>query len=387
MRSTKTTLIAAGWLFTCAAAYADWDAGVAAFKGKNFAQATKEFEGVVKERPDWAGGYLMLGRTQLLVNRANEAVLTLRKGYDLDPSDLEIQLALAQAYLSIDRSADASQLLSKLNPASVPKERKPLLLQLQAKAAADSGHTDRAVSALEKAAAANPNDAAIQYNYGVAALNAGQTSVAVGALEKAVRGAPGDLDKQELLVQTLVRQGRESKGPAKDGAYSRCAEVARGLASKAPTTEHQLMLGECQLGAGQYDGAIATFAQVSAKSGGDWLPYFYTGQAQTALAHYPDAEVALKRALEKTGDAANKTRIYRQMGFVYEKQKNFAQAKSAYRSAGDDAGVARIEENEKIAENNKHADEEAAKLEEIKRQQEKLRQQLEQQGGSPPPIR
>jgi predicted Zn-dependent protease len=121
MRCRKTTLIAAGWLISCAAAYADWDAGVAAFKAKNYAQASKEFEGVVKDRPDWSGGYLMLGRTQLLSNRANEAVATLRKAYDLDPSDLEIQLALAQAYLSVERPDDASRLLSKLNPSSVPK--------------------------------------------------------------------------------------------------------------------------------------------------------------------------------------------------------------------------------------------------------------------------
>jgi tetratricopeptide (TPR) repeat protein len=212
------------------------------------------------------------------------------------------------------------------------------------------------------------------------------TAVAVAALEKAVRAAPGDVEKLELLVQALIRQGRESKGSAKDAAYARGAEVARSLTAKAPTVDHLLMLGECQLGAAQYDAAVATFTQVSTRNASDWLPYYYSGQAQTALANYSDAEAALKRALEKTNDATNKTRIYKQMGFVYEKQRNFDQARAAYQNAGDAASVTRVDENAQIAKNNRQADEEAQKLAEIKAQQEKLRKQIEQQGGAPPPM-
>jgi tetratricopeptide (TPR) repeat protein len=390
LRSMATRIrihVAVALLGVAAAASADWDAGVTAFKAKNYAQAQKEFETVVRERPDWSGGYLMLGRTQLLSQRVNESIATLRKAYDLGPSDLEIQLALAQAYLTGNRAAEASQLLTKVNAASVPKERQAHFQQLQAKAAAESGQSDRAAAALERAASSNPNDASVQYNYGVAALNAGNLAAAVGALEKSVRLDPNDADKQKLLVQAMVRQGRESSNAGKDAIYARAAEIARSLSAKAPTFDNWLLLGETQLGAGQYDAAIASFAQASSKNANDWLPHFYAGQAQTALAQYREAEGSLRRALERSSAANDKARVWRQIGFVYEKQKNFDQAKVAYRSAGDGNSVARIEENEKIAQNNAAADAEAAKVAELKAQQEKLRKQIEQQQGAPPPPR
>ena len=65
----RIRLLTALALAICAgAARADWDAGVAAFKAKNYPQAQKEFEVVVRERPDWSGGYLMLGHSESLLN-------------------------------------------------------------------------------------------------------------------------------------------------------------------------------------------------------------------------------------------------------------------------------------------------------------------------------
>jgi predicted Zn-dependent protease len=385
MRSRILGVVLTGAFAVSAPTFAGWDEGVAAFKAKNYAQAAREFEAIVKERPDWAGGFLMLGRSQLLLDRSGDAVSNLRKAYDLDPSNVETQLALSQAYLGARRSTEASQLLAKINPASLPRERQALYQQLVAKAAADSGQTGRAASALEKAAAAAPNDANVQFSYGVLALNNGETAKAVAALERAARLDSADANKQKVLVQALVRQGRETQGPQKDAIYTRAAGAARALVAKDASYEHLLLLGETQLGSNQYDAAVATFGQASAKNSGDWLPAFYAGQAQTALGRYGDAEGSLRRALDRAGSAADKARIWRQLGFVFEKQKNFTQAKTAYRSAGDQGSILRIEENEKIAEHNRAAEEETKKLEELKRQQEELRKQL--QGAPPPPLR
>lgn len=385
MRSKICGVVLIGAFALSAHVFAGWDEGVAAFKAKNYAQAAREFEAIAKERPDWAGAFLMLGRTQLLLSRSADAVTNLRKAYDLDPSNVETQLALSQAYLGARRPTESSQLLAKINPASLPKERQALYQQLVAKAALESGQTDRASAALERAAAAAPNDASAQYSYGVMALNSGETAKAVAALERAVRLDSADANKQKVLVQALVRQGRETQGPQKDAIYSRAAVAARSLVAKDAAYEHLLLLGETQLGSNQYDAAIATFGQASAKNANDWLPTFYAGQAQTALGRYGDAEGSLRRALERATSASDKARIWRQLGFVFEKQKNFAQAKTAYRSAGDAASIQRIEENEKIAEHNLAAEAEAKKLEELKRQQEELRKQL--QGEPPPPRR
>jgi predicted Zn-dependent protease len=378
------TLILAGAVAAAVPARAGWDEGVAAFKAKNFSQAAREFEGVVAQRPDWSGGFLMLGRTQLLLKRNNDAVVTLRKGYDLNPNDVQLQLYLAQAYLEAQRPGEASQLLGKINVASLPKEQQSFFNQLQAKALVDSGQTDRAAAALARAAAANPNDSDLQFQYGAMALNAGDVAAAVAALEKASRLAPNDNAKAKLYIQALIRQARGTPSAANDSIYARAAEAARGLVARDGSYDNLLLLGETQLGAKQYDTAVTTFEQAAQKNETDWLPHFYSGQALTTLSRYGEAESALKRGLLEAKKAEDKARIWRQLGFVYEKQKVFDQAKTAYQNGGDSAGVARVEQNAKIAENNRQAAEEEKKVEEIKKAQEAIKKQLQNQGVPPP---
>ncbi len=373
-----------GTLVISMPARAGWDEGVAAFKAKNFAQAAREFEAVVADRPDWAGGYLMLGRTQLLLNRNADAVTTLRKGYDLNPSDLQTQLYLAQAYLAGQRSSEASQLLGKINSAGLPKEQQAFYQQLYAKALADSGQSGRAASALQKAAAASPDDADLLYQYGAMALSANNTDEAVSALSKAARLAPNDNDKVKLYVQALIRQARETGGSGKEAIYSRAAESARGLAGRQPTYDNLLLLGEAQLGAKQYEAAAGSFGQASSKNAGDWLPHYYAGQARTAQERYNEAESALKKSLSLASRSQDKSKVWSQLGFVYEKQKSFDQAKQAYQNAGDSRSLERVIKNEEIARNNAQADAEAAALAKLEEEKRKLQEQIKSQGGPPP---
>ena len=79
MRVGIRNVVIVGALGAAAPVFGGWDEGVAAFKAKNYAQAAREFETVAKDRPDWAGGFLMLGRTQLLVDLPGKLVGTLRR--------------------------------------------------------------------------------------------------------------------------------------------------------------------------------------------------------------------------------------------------------------------------------------------------------------------
>ena len=85
---------------------AGWDEGVAAFKAGNYAQAAKEFQGVVEQQPDVYQGHLMLGQALLKLNRDQEALTHLRKAFELDPSNVQVQLTLGKAYLDQGRHAD-----------------------------------------------------------------------------------------------------------------------------------------------------------------------------------------------------------------------------------------------------------------------------------------
>ena len=384
MRNRILTLTLAGSLGFLAPAFAGWEDGIAAFKAGNYAQAAKEFEATVNEKPEWATGHMMLGRAQLKLGKTQPAIASLRKAYDLNPGDGSIQLALAQGYLEANMAGDAAQLLGRISPASLSKEQQGAYQKLYAMALDKSGQGEKAAQELAKAAAASPNDAGLQYQYGAAALNAGNTQAAVAALEKATRLDPKDPNKAKVYVQALIRSARESSGPAKEQAYSKAAEAARGMVAVNASYENVLLLGETQLGAGQYDAAIASFGQATAKNAADYLPLFYTGQAYTAKGTYPQAVDALQKAAGKATKGEDRSRVYKQLGFVFEKQKNFDGAKAAYQNAGDDAAVARIAQNQEIAAHNQAAEAEEKKVAELKKAQEEARKALEQ-GGAPPP--
>ena len=376
MRNRALTSVVLLVLTAATPALAGWDEGVAAFKAGNHAQAVKEFQAVIQQRPDWPGGHMMLGRSLLKLGRSEEAVAALRKAYDLNPGDVSGQLALAEAYIGARRYNDAAQLLGKINPASLPKEAQGVYHQLHAAALSKSGQSDQAAAALEKAAKASPNDANAQFAYGVAALNGGETAAAVAAFERAARLSPSDAERQRIYVQALLRQGRESTGAAKDQAYNKAVEAAKALAARQSSYENLVLLGEAQLGATDYAGAAATFEQGAAKNPNDWLTQYYLGQALTVLQNYPGADAALRRALTKTTDPQSQTRVWKQIGFVNEKTKNFAEAKGAYQRAGDSASVARVEENERIAKENTSIEAENERLKQLEKERAELEKQL-----------
>lgn len=386
MRNRFLTLTIAGTFGVLAPAVADWEDGIAAFKAGNYAQAAKEFETTVTAKPDWATGHMMLGRAQLKLGKSQAAIASLRKAYDLNPADGSIQLALAQGYLEANMASEAAQLLGRVSPAALSKEQQGAYQKLYAMALDKSGQGERAAQELAKAAAASPNDANLQYQYGVSALNAGEVQAAVVALEKAIRLDPKDANKAKVYVQALIRSARESNGAAKEQAYAKAAEAARGMVAVNASYENMVLLGETQLGAGQYDAAIASFGQASGKNAADWLPLFYTGQAYTAKENYPPAIDALQKAVSKAAKGEDKSRIWRQLGFVYEKVRNFDQAKVAYQNAGDGAAVARIQQNAEINLHNQQADAEEKKVAELRKAQEEARKALEQGGATPPPL-
>lgn len=365
---------------------AGWEEGVAAYKSGNLAEAARQFQSVTEEHPDWPDGYYMLGQVLAKLKKNQEALNASRKAYDLGPGDVRFQLSLGNAYLQNNRFRDAAELLSKINEGSLNAQQKKLYHQALAVAMDKTGRSGEALGALQKAAQSNPNDAAAQFNYGAAAFNAGQTSAAVTALEKAVRLDSKDAAKRKAYTDALLKSGRTTRGSGKAGIYVKAAESAKALVALKPTYDNFLLLGEAQLGAKQYGDAVQTFNQAAAKNSGAWLPQFYIGQASTSKADFPRAETALEKALAMNPPAADKNRIWRQLGFVYEKQKRFEEAIRAYTTAGDSAGVSRVQGNAEIAKHNQEADREQQQYEEIKRKERELQEQLEKLGTGSPPL-
>jgi tetratricopeptide (TPR) repeat protein len=385
-RLTKSCLLAVLLLGTVAVVEADWDQGVAAFKSGNWAEAAKQFQAFVDERPDVFQGHYMLGQSLAKLKRNQEALSHLRKALELEPGNVGVQLTLGKVYLDVGRYADAGALLGKIDASSLPAAQQGALHQMLAVALEKSGDTDRALTQLAQAARSKPNDANVQFQYGTTALKAGDTNTAVRALAKAAQLDPGDSEKLRAYAQALVKQGRMGTGSAKTNAYQQAAAAAQKLVSKDASYDNLMLLAGAQLGAKQYEGALGTLQQASGKNAGDWLPLFYQGQALTQTGQYNQAEKVLKQAMDKpSASSKDKVTIWKQLGFVYEKQKSYDNAKLAYQRAGDNASVQRVEENRQTDEYNRRVEEENRKIRELAEEEAKIKEQLEQLPGGPPP--
>lgn len=387
-KTTKTLVLAlAASLAFSVSVEAGWEEGVAAFRAQNYAQAVTEFRTVVEDQPEWPGGHRMLGQSLLKLGRSQEALTHLRKAYDLGPDDVAVQMVLGQAYVQAGRYRDASELLSQVNVASLPKAQQGALHQMRAIAFDKTGQQDQATREMSRAVQLNPSNAGLQYQYGTMLFNNGDTANAVQSLEKAASLDSGDAKKQKGYADALVRHAREQRGSGKDTAYRKAVSTATRLVSIDSNYDNLMLLGGAQLGAGQYTESVSTFERAAGKNSRDWLPQFYIGQAQTAASQYPQAERALQASLTLTDDTDNRNRIWKQLGFVYEKQKNYAQAVTAYDKAGDNAGVARARENQQTEEFNKGVEAEQKEIDRIKAEEAALEQKLKELEGDTPPLR
>ena len=385
-RSLAITALAMLALVSASAVEGGWDAGVAAFGARDYATAAREFQEVVDQQPELYQGHYMLGQALLKQKKMQEALPHLRKAYDLNSGDTGVQMVLGQAYMAARRYADAATVLGKIDAGALdPKLRSPLH-QMLAKAYEKTGDEQRMRGALKAAADASPRNADLWFAYGAAAFNAGDMSGALSALGKAVQLAPDDADKQKTYAQALLRKGRTSQGSAKLDAYQKASTALGRVVAADASYDNLIMLAGAQLGAKQYDSALESLAMAASKNSSDWLPQYYMGQAYTQKQQYRSAETELKKALNKASKSADKVTVWKQLGFVYEKQKAYDNAIAAYTQAGDQAGVTRAKDNKQTAEFNKDVEAEARAIAEMKAEEERLKEQLKSLPGAKPPV-
>jgi len=382
MTRARILILAAALLLTSTVAGADanYDAGINAFKAGNYSAAAASFKAVTEDQPEWPGGHMMLGWSYLRAKKTNEALGALQKAYDLDSKNPAIQMRLGEAYIAAGRHADAVAFLSKINAASLPKEQQGVLSQMRAVALTKSGQGDQAVAEFAKAIAANPNDASLHYQHGTTALNAGQLDTAVKSLQKSVQLDGSDINKKLALAKAAIKAGRMSRS-GKSGYYSTAVSAARAAVGQSGSYDNLMLLGEAQLGGKDYAGATDTFQKAASANANDWLPHYYIGTSQTASGSFSGAESSLKTALSKSPGSDDQAKIWKALGFVYEKKKNYAEAKSAYQRGGDPAGVQRVQQNEETDKFNREVDSENRKIQELEEEKRKLEEELNQLPG------
>jgi len=365
-------------------ALAGWDEGVAAFSKRDFKTAESEFQELVNQTPDGWRGHYMLGLSLEQLKRKEEALHHLRKAYDLNPNDLSIKIALGRAYSNVRRYSDVTSLLNTVDSSSLPAKQQAAFYQIRGQAKFKSGDVPGATGDFKKLAELRPSDAQAQYTYATTALQSGQVDASIRGLSKAVKLAPDNIEMTKAYAQVQIRKGRESRDKtAKKTAYLKAAELASKLVSKDASYEHQMLKISAELGAGSYTKAIETGKTATASPSATWLAYYYLGQAYTSAGQFAQAEAPLNTAKSKASSPKDLKNVQRQLGFAYEKQKKYADSIAAYQNAGDQAGVARVSENEKTDRFNKQVEEENDQIKAMEAEAKKLEAELKalEQGG------
>ncbi|MEM1206290.1 MAG: tetratricopeptide repeat protein [Acidobacteriota bacterium] len=388
MRISLIATLAAVVLVTGALpATAGWDEGVAAFTSKNFETAAAEFQTVVDQNPDGFRGHYMLGASLRRLGRKEEAVNHLRKAYDLNPNDLSIQLELGNTYYSLRRHRDVAGLLGKLDASKLPASHRASLYQIRGQSRLKTDNVDGAFSDFQALAKLQPKNADVHFLLGSVALKADRIDSAITSLGNAVRLDGSDVEKKRTYANALIKKGRMSRDKtAKKTSYLKAAELAGEIVAQDASFENLILKVSAELGAGLFDKAAATGERAQKVNPNDWIVPFYIGQAYTSSGKFTQAEPALKKALELVKKPNDQKTIWKQLGFAYEKQKKYADSISAYQNAGDQAGVARVQENQKTAQFNEQVEAENAQIkameEEAKRLEDELKK-LEGGGGTP----
>lgn len=358
-------------------AMADWDEGVAAFTSKNYQVAAQHFQELVDKQPDGYRGHYMLGLSLQQLDRKEEALHHLRKAYDLNPNDLNTKLALGRAYYNLRRYSDVSKLLSGVDAGSLPGAQQAAFYQMRGESRLRNNDEEGAVGDFKKLASLRPNDAKTQYLYGTTALRSGQQQAGIDALDRASRLAPNDGEIKRTYINALIKQARLTRDKnSKRTTYMRAVSLAKELVAGKNDFDNCMLLLSAELGAGVYADASKTGTTCVAKKDSDWLPHFYLGQAYSSDGKFDEAEAPLLAAKERAKQPNDLKQVWRQLGFVYEKQKKYTQSVAAYQAAGDQGGVARVQENERTSRENAAIEAENDRIRAMEEEARKLEEEL-----------
>ena len=301
----------------------------------------------------------------------------------MNPSGLKVTIALARAYYDAGEYDKIGALLGSLEPVLLAPQDQSTVLQLRGMAREKAGDVNGALQDFTQLAAIQPDNAAVQYFYGAKAVAAGHLDAGILALEKAMQLDPQDPAKARMYALALIKRARAvGDDAAMKQDYLLAAAVAAKMAEAEPTHTNLMLQSSAELGAGEYTKAVETGKAAIAANPGDWLAHYYLGQAYSGGRQYAAAEEPLRASLERAGPEDQRL-VWRQLGWIYEKQNRAAEAAEAYRHAEDESGAAATPEDIKADPADGEIEARKRRLIEMKREAEQIEQELKNLEGRP----
>lgn len=319
--------------------FADYAAGMAAFKAKDYAKAAQDFKAVIESQPNEPATHYMLGLSLRAQGSLSPAVAELRKAVELDsasaaPNPL-YTITLGQTLNQTKQYGEAYSTLKALDFAKLPGTYRTTYALLFAQAATESNHAGEAVNVLNAQVKTDSSNADLYQALGVAQNGLGDDKAAFTAFKRAYELDSKNTTSGRYAVRSATEVAKRSSQSEKVKYYTDAAKLSESLAKADPSLDNNLLAGESWMGAKQYTTALTWFDKASAQAPKNALVRFYIGQCYSKLQRYDNALSALQQALTLGSNNSDlRKKIYDQMGYVYEAKKDFPKAKQAYLEAG-----------------------------------------------------
>lgn len=350
--------------------FADWQEGVKLFKEKKYKEAIPHFKQVVEAIPDGFSGYYMLGLCYLYLNDLENANETLKKATQLKPEEGEAAHKYLTVIMKQKKYVDGCNFVKNYREEYVPKEIKGDYYKLAGLACFKAEDFQKAINFLEKAEAMIDGDE-IPYYLGISALQNQNYNVSIQYLQKAYMRNPKNTSALFYKIRALIEQARSmSSQNEKIKNYNLALQDCQKLIRQEENFENYLLSGEAALGAQKYNDALNFLEKAKSFNKNDGYLYLYTGQALSLLEKDSEALISLSQAVNLLPEQKKRIAL-NQIGFIYEKTKDFDKAKEYYKKAGNEKKLKEIEEKKLIEEQNKKADQELKEYERKKAEQEK----------------
>src|SRR5688572_12163013 len=171
-------------------AAAAFNEGATAFNAQDFATAKTKFQEAITLNPNLPQAYQAMGRVHLAEKNYQEAAAMAEKVLALAPADAKAQALAYEAYIGLGDKAKAKQFEQALAAAN-PKVA-AVNFYNQGAELFNAGKPAEALPVLEKALAADPENAKIHNLLGLCYVNTGNNAKAKEHFEKFVAMAPND---------------------------------------------------------------------------------------------------------------------------------------------------------------------------------------------------
>jgi tetratricopeptide (TPR) repeat protein len=350
--------------------------GMAYVEGRRYEEAAPLLELAAGAQPPQARAFYYLGRCQLGLDRAEEAVASLRQALGLATQQgagavqlggIHNQLGLAlratgaaeesaahfaeASRIAGERAESSREQLARYMASAPDPETGPAAVALlfQASPLADLAPADRkaverrartelaraylnlgvmqaraqrfgrAAEHLERAAGADPDFPQVQRSLGVAEFNARRFDKVIGPLSLALAGSPDDVELRRMLATALIETE----------AYARAAELLAADPGREDDLALQYAYGLALVRSGRPAEGEQVFSRLLARHGESAEIGVMLGQARAQEGDYEAAIETLTRALQLKPDVAEANAT---LGVIYLKQGKLDEAERALRA-------------------------------------------------------